>query len=114
VTTTEAGAVPSLTGDAVLGTQTGKSRAGLVTETRVSPHPGSQKKSHSDEAGLRLGQEGKSAGQDQRGMWPGTEELQRSSRDKMQRLSLNAAPEEKKTQQEECLRRGFSWLFTGA
>ena len=91
-----------------------KSRAGLVTETRVSPHPGSQKKSHSDEAGLRLGQEGKSAGQDQRGMWPGTEELQRSSRDKMQRLSLNAAPEEKKTQQEECLRRGFSWLFTGA
>lgn len=70
-----------------------------MIETRVSHWPPSLKKSHSNEAGLRLGQEGKPAGQDQWGMWPGTEELQCSSRDKMQRLSLNAAPEKKKTNQ---------------
>lgn len=74
-----------------------KSRAGLVTETRVSHSPQSPKKSHSDEVGVRLGQEGKPAGQDQQGTWLGTEELQRSSRDKMQRLSLNDAPEQKRS-----------------
>lgn len=42
-----------------------KSRAGLVTEIRVSHSAQSPKRSQGDQAGLRLGQEGKPEGQDQ-------------------------------------------------
>lgn len=49
-----------------------KSRAGLVTETRVSHSPQSPKSSHGDKAGLMLGQGGKPVGQVQQVMWLGT------------------------------------------
>lgn len=88
-----------------------KSRAGLATETRVSHSPRSPKKSHSDEVGLRLGREGKPAGQVQRGTWLSMDELQCSSRDITAKAQLKCCSWGKK-RKEECLQWGFSWLFT--
>ena len=95
VTTTQAGAVPSLTRDAVPGTQTGKAeqvwwqKAGSAT---VHDHQRSRTVTRQV---WGLARKASQRVRSSEGHGWAQEELQHSSRDKMQMLSLNVAPEKK-------------------